>query len=108
MITIELNEFGLREKDIEFMINLFNQQPEIEKVLLYGSRAYGNYRLGSDIDLALAGKYITPQIVNHIHYILEEESPTPLWFDVIHYDTIKSDKLKEEIDSFGKVIYNKS
>jgi predicted nucleotidyltransferase len=108
MITIELNEFGLREKDLEFMFNLFKQHSEIERVLLYGSRAYGNYELGSDVDLALAGKNITPQIVNHIHYILEEESPTPLWFDVVHFNAIKNIKLKEEIDSFGKVIYNKA
>jgi predicted nucleotidyltransferase len=107
MITIELNEFGLREKDIDFMINLFRQHSEIEKVFLYGSRAYGNHHLGSDVDLALTGESITPKIVNLIHDILEEESPTPLWFDVLHYETIKNEKLKAEIDSFGKVIYKK-
>jgi predicted nucleotidyltransferase len=108
MITIELNEYGLRKKDIDFMINLFRQHPEIETVVLYGSRAYGNHQLGSDVDIALTGKDITPQIVNKVHYVLEEESPTPLWFDVLHYDRIKNEKLKEEIDSFGKVIYKKS
>jgi predicted nucleotidyltransferase len=108
MITVELNEYGLREKDIAFMINLFRQQPEIEKVMLFGSRAYGNYRLGSDVDLALTGRNITPKVINHIHYILEEESPTLLWFDVLHYETVKNDKLKEEIAKYGRVIYSKN
>jgi predicted nucleotidyltransferase len=107
MITVELNEYGLRDKDVDFMINLFRQHSEIEKVLLYGSRSNGSHELGSDVDLALTGKNITPKIVNLIHYVLEEESPTPLWFDVLHYDTIKNEKLKEEIDSSGKVIYKK-
>lgn len=108
MLNIELNEYGLRETDVNFMVNLFRQTPEIEKVLLYGSRAYGNYSIGSDVDLALTGKEITIQIVNHIHYALEEESPTPLWFDVLHYDVIRNYKLKDEIDKYGIVIYNKN
>jgi predicted nucleotidyltransferase len=107
MIDIVLNEFGLRQKDIDFMIHLFEKHPEIEKVMLYGSRANGRHELGSDVDLAILGKDVTYRIVSHIHFILEEESPTPLWFDVLHYDTLKNETLKKEIESDGKVIYKK-
>ncbi len=107
MITYSLNEYGLREKDMDFMMNLFVQYPEIEKVVLYGSRASGNYDLGSDVDLAIKGKNVKLHEIVRIHDILEEESPIPLWFDVLLYERLKNEKLKKEIDSFGKVIYTK-
>ncbi len=48
--------YGLKEKHIEAINSVFLKRPKIEKVILYGSRARGNYRNGSDIDLALVGK----------------------------------------------------
>jgi len=45
--------FGLPEHAIAAMIAVFNRYPEIEAVIIYGSRAKGNFRLGSDIDLTL-------------------------------------------------------
>ena len=42
------NRFGLKEATIEKIIAVFSQYPNIQKVLLYGSRAKGNYRNGSD------------------------------------------------------------
>lgn len=102
-----LNEYGLRQKDMDYMIRLFSSCPDIDKVILYGSRATGNYNRGSDVDLALIGKRITHNTRCHINYKLEEESPTLLWFDVLHYDTLKNEKLRYEIDRNGKVIFEK-
>lgn len=49
-----MNErFGLPEHVIEQLCSIFWGYPEIERVLVYGSRAKGNYRPGSDIDLSL-------------------------------------------------------
>lgn len=107
MTEIKLNLFGLRKKDVDFMLNLFAQHKEIEKVILYGSRARGTHRLGSDVDLALIGKTVTFSLTNKIHYILEEESPTPLWFDVLHFDLLEEGEFKSEIRKEGVVIYNK-
>ena len=102
-----LNEFGLRQKDMDFMTHLFLGYPEIEKVMIYGSRGRGDFEHGSDVDLALSGKGITSEIVSHIHTILEEDSPTYLWFDVLHLDTLKNEKLKEQIEKYGKLIFVK-
>jgi uncharacterized protein len=100
-----LNEFGFRQKDMDFMIHLFREHPEIEKVLIYGSRGRGDFEHGSDVDIALEGKEITYETVSYIHTKLEEESPTYLWFDVLHFDTLKNQKLKEQIKKNGKLLF---
>jgi len=48
--------FGLKEDVISSICSVFAEYPEIEKAVLYGSRAKGNFRNGSDIDLTLVGK----------------------------------------------------
>ena len=102
-----LNEFGFRQKDMDFMIHLFREYPEIEKVIIYGSRGRGDFEHGSDVDIALEGKEITSETVSCIHTKLEEESPTYLWFDVLHYDSLKNQKLKEQIEKYGKLFFIK-
>ncbi len=47
--------YGLKEKHIKAINSVFSKYPQIEKTILYGSRAKGNYRNGSDIDLTLVG-----------------------------------------------------
>ena len=47
--------FGLRDSDIQYMTDLFRQHPDIDEVWVYGSRAKGTNRPGSDVDLALVG-----------------------------------------------------
>ncbi len=50
--------YGLNEEIIRQITDIFTRFPSIEKVLLYGSRAKGTYKTGSDIDLCLVGKDI--------------------------------------------------
>ena len=47
--------FGLKETTIEKICAVFAKFPQVEKAVLYGSRAKGNYKNGSDIDLTLCG-----------------------------------------------------
>ena len=105
-MSYKLNKYGLRQKDMDYMLNLFKKTPEIEKVILFGSRATGEFELASDVDIAIYGKKLKQQTVNHIHYLLEEESPTPLWFDAVNYNTINNLLLKTEIDKNGVLIYS--
>lgn len=53
--------WGLRPADIEALQKQFDKFPAIEKVILYGSRAKGNYKPGSDIDLTLLGEQVSFQ-----------------------------------------------
>ena len=44
---------GISEADCQRLVQELNRHPAIKKVILFGSRAMGNFRPGSDIDLAL-------------------------------------------------------
>lgn len=107
MITYSVNKYGLREKDMQYMQQVFTKIPAIEKVILYGSRATGDFEKGSDVDLAVAGEKLSFNDIPRLHYMLENESPTLLWFDVLNYDTLKNEKLKQNIKKTGIVIFEK-
>ena len=102
-----LNKYGLRDKDMQYMLSVFGQESNIQKVIIYGSRAKATNRLGSDIDLALCGAEISNKSIGRIHYLLEEESPTLLWFDVCHFDSLSDTNLKKQILEHGQVIYER-
>ena len=95
--------FGLDEYTIKILSNYFSTKKELEKVLVYGSRAKGAYRRGSDIDFAIIGKNL-----ECVRILAElEDLPLPYKFDVVDYDTITNPALKSDIDSDGKIFYSK-
>ena len=75
--------------------------PQIKEVKIFGSRAKGNYKPSSDIDLALFGN-IDDKLLRHIASELDE-LPTPYQFDVLNYNDIDNENLKNNIDKFGKI-----
>lgn len=82
-------KYGLSNDTIEKILSIFGAHPAIEEVILYGSRAKGNYRNGSDIDLCLKGEGLTLNelltIENEIDDLL-----LPYKFDVSIYHQIDS------------------
>jgi predicted nucleotidyltransferase len=57
--------FGLPDSAIKRIRTVFAKYDEIKKVILYGSRAKGNYRLGSDVDLCIEGESLSlTQLLN--------------------------------------------
>lgn len=101
------NNFGLLERDIIFIIKSLRAMPEIEKAIIFGSRAMGNYKKGSDIDIAIIGKNINDKIVTRLSSILNQELPIPYFVDVADYNSIAISELKKHIDKEGKIIYSK-
>lgn len=101
-----MNNFGLSEKTIEMLQEYFSNISEIEMIKVYGSRAMGNYRKGSDVDFALYGK-LNKQLVRKISFEVDELN-TPYMFDITNYQTIQNEKLKEHIDKYGKIFFAKT
>lgn len=100
--------FGLPNKSINQMIQALKEHKEIQKAAIFGSRAMGNYKRGSDVDMVIYGTEITENIVNQLRITLNEKLPLPYYFDIVHYESISSDEFKEHIDTVSKLLYNTS
>ncbi|BBO80288.1 nucleotidyltransferase domain-containing protein [Desulfosarcina ovata] len=98
---------GLSTACVDKIIRIFERYDDIETVVLYGSRAKGNYKLGSDIDLTLKGKGLNLSILNKISLELDDLL-LPYTFDLSLYDHIKQPDLIDHIQRVGKVFYTKA
>jgi uncharacterized protein len=97
---------GLSQNTINKIIAVLTQHPELEKAVLYGSRAKGNYRPGSDIDLTLFGNNLTFAQLNKIEIQLDDIL-LPYSFDLSLFQHIENPALIEHIMRVGIVFYQK-
>lgn len=97
--------FGLKDSDIIAIRQVLSQFPEVQRALVFGSRAKGTHRNGSDVDLALKGDLLSYQTTLQIASILNEETMMPYHFDILDYHSIEHTNLVAHIDRVGQVIY---
>lgn len=98
---------GLLDRDIMYINKALEQHIEIEKAIIFGSRAMGNYKKGSDVDIAIIGKNVNRSIIYKLEDCLNEVYPLPYFFDIIQYNEITNEKLINHINNEGKIIYTK-
>ena len=98
-----MTDFGLSEETTKILKEYFSQIHEIKAVKIYGSRALGTFRKGSDIDFVLYGD-IDKDLLAKINYEIDELN-TPYMFDITNYAAIQNDNLKEHIDKYAKVFF---
>ena len=96
---IELKNTGIREQVIKEIID-FAKKYDVEKVLLFGSRARGDFKRTSDIDLAVSGGDFDRFALD-----VDEETTTLLMFDIIDLDREMQPELRESIEKEGVVLY---
>lgn len=96
--------YGLKEKHIHAINSVFKKYPKIEKAILYGSRAKGNYRNGSDIDLTLLGDELDLNILFKIENELDDLL-LPYKIDLSIFSKIENNDLIEHINRVGIVFY---
>lgn len=95
---------GLDEQVIADIAKVLARHPSVERAVLYGSRAKGCHKPGSDIDLNLQGEAITPKERDRILLELDNLN-LPYSIDVTVHSQISHEKLKEHIERVGKVVY---
>lgn len=100
-----MNKFGLPKETLDTLLSYFSNKPEIEKVVIYGSRAKGTYHNGSDIDFA-----VWTDEHNYFFRIAGEldDLPTPYKFDVIDYKTLAHEGMKNSIDKDGILFFKRA
>jgi len=99
--------FGLKEEDIKKINNVFSDFPVVHEVLLYGSRAKGNYKHGSDIDLTMKGEQLDYNLLSDISLQLDDLL-LPYTIDLSIFERLKNSDLMEHIHQVGKVFYKRN
>lgn len=98
--------YGLSDIVIEELRKVFKNHSNIDEVIIFGSRAKGNYSEGSDIDLALKGNNISFHQLMDIH-IQIEDLELLYKVDLVDYNKYAASPVAAHIDRIGKVFYKK-
>jgi len=103
-----MNErFGLSEKDIASILSVLRRYPQVDKAILYGSRAKGTYKPGSDIDLTLVGgDDLDLSVLGHIMEDIDDLL-LPYMFDLSLLSRISDPEVLDHIRRVGVVFYDK-
>lgn len=97
--------FGLKESVIQQICAVFAKYPQVAKAVLYGSRAKGNYKTGSDIDLTLlGGEELTLKVLYKIMDELDDLL-LPYMFDLSIFRNISDPDVVEHIQRVGVTFY---
>jgi len=105
---MKIDEFGLVDGELAEIITAIAARESVESAAIFGSRAKGNYRRGSDVDIALKGRGIGYVDVRELGYALNEETTLPYQFDILDYNTIDNEALREHIDRVGREIFRRA
>lgn len=99
--------FGLSAKVIAAIQGVLARHPNVRRAVLYGSRAKGNYKPGSDIDLTLLAAEGRQIDHRELGDILDEVDDLllPYTLDLSNFDTLDHAELKAHIERVGKVFY---
>ena len=99
-------DFGLEDKTIAKITEIFFLFPEIENAILFGSRAKGNFKNGSDIDIALRGKGVSLELLTKINSKLDDLS-LPYTIDLSIFSFIDNPDLIDHIERIGKIFFKR-
>ncbi|WP_269222311.1 MULTISPECIES: nucleotidyltransferase domain-containing protein [Flavobacterium] len=97
--------FGIYPKSWEEILSIIEDCSSIDEVVIYGSRAKGNFKEGSDIDITLKGN-VDKKDLNKLWHKLDD-SFIPYKFDISIYNDLKSESLIEHIQRVGKIFYKR-
>ena len=96
---------GLKKTTLNRIIRTILHHKSVDKIILFGSRAQNKSNKTSDIDIAIYGNNWTSTDINLVYDKLEENISTIFQFDVLHYNSLRNDILKKEINK-GITLYH--
>ena len=100
--------FGISKKSFSLLLSALQKYNEIEKAVIFGSRAMGNEKTGSDIDIAIYGAGVNNKLIVELKTILNEKMNIPYFVDLLEYKSISNMQLKDHIDKEGKILFNRN
>ncbi|MCL2214560.1 MAG: nucleotidyltransferase domain-containing protein [Treponema sp.] len=99
-------EYGLSDNTISALFSVFKKYNGINQVILYGSRAKGCFKTGSDIDITIKtdNSFTRDDLLNIAGDF--DDSDIPYFVDVSIYENLSNPDLKAHIDRAGKILYS--
>jgi predicted nucleotidyltransferase len=98
---------GLSEQTVKKLQSVFAGFPQVEKAVLYGSRANGNFKPGSDIDLTLMGDKIDDRLSSRIYWALDDLL-LPYQIDLSLFSKLRHPELIDHIRRVGVSLYERA
>ena len=100
-------QYGLSAQTLQKIRDVFVRYSQVEEVVLYGSRARGDYKNGSDIDLTLRGSNeLTHTLLSRIANDLDDQL-LPYTIDLCIFENIRNPEMVEQIERMGVALYKK-
>ena len=96
---------SLTQRDRETLFEIFKKFEEVKTVYLYGSRAKGTHKFGSDIDLAIMNEDVSEKTIRIIKAEIEDSS-LPYFVDITNFPTLNHKGLAEHIQNVGIPFYS--
>jgi len=102
-------KFGLSAAVTDKIHGVLARHPAVQRAVIYGSRAKGNFKPGSDIDLTLVSTEGQEISQRELAAILDEVDDLllPYTMDLSAFDRLNHDELREHIERVGKVFYER-
>jgi predicted nucleotidyltransferase len=99
-------QFGLKQEDIDKINDVFASYEGIDSVVIYGSRAKGNFKAGSNIDLTIIENSLTFSELLEIENTLDDLL-LPYKIDLSLKRKVSNVDLLSHIDRVGKLFYKR-
>ncbi|MXV75572.1 nucleotidyltransferase domain-containing protein [Candidatus Poribacteria bacterium] len=100
-------QYGLSAQTLQKIRDVLVRYPQVEEAVLYGSRARGDYKNGSDIDLTLRGNVeLTHTILSQIANDLDDQL-LPYIVDLSIFKNIRNSEMIEQVEQVGVALYKK-
>ena len=98
--------YGLTDTQLAQIRQVLLETTHLERAVLFGSRAKGTHKPGSDIDLALMGDSF--QFADRLWLDNElDDLDLPVFFDLVMYGQISGPAVREHIDRVGVTLYRR-
>lgn len=98
--------YGLKDIELQKLRKVFESNERIERVVLYGSRAKGNYKPFSDVDITLIGEELTHTDLNRVNFAIDDLL-LPYLFDISLFHAHKNEDFIAHIHRVGITIYER-
>lgn len=106
-LMTENRKYGLLEKDINSLVSIISANHKVDKIILFGSRAKGNFSAGSDIDIAVKGHLL--KLTDILDFKIKTDNLSlPYKIDLVIYDSIKENDLISHINRVGINLFERT